>query len=244
MQIWSWRKGHITTKKLENRSILYSSSQLLLESKSQHFRDTAIRENSTHNLTNRWKRTRSNKWRSYIQEDKEVKEKLHPISFNYVWTTFGHKVQYIYASQRSQILQSRCKREAHFRQQQGQQKARVLTGCIIIKQNTQITVNRVEQQELTSKKLRKWMIWFSEVINELIHHYLQESQMGRGKNIGSKVALLCYSSFNVLENLMAKRYRHIWRTDQITPQINYRKDLMSSKDKHVWEIRASLNPWR
>ena len=46
---------------------------------------------------------------------------------------------------------------------------------------------------------------------------------------------------SILENFMAEKYVHIWRTDQNTPQTNYRKEFMPSKAEHIWAILADFN---
>ena len=45
---------------------------------------------------------------------------------------------------------------------------------------------------------------------------------------------------SLLENRMPKNYGNIWRTDQSTPQTNYRKYLMSSKENRSWAILADF----
>ena len=47
---------------------------------------------------------------------------------------------------------------------------------------------------------------------------------------------------SIIENPMAKKYGHIWRTDQSNPQSNYRKYLISSKENHTWAILADFSP--
>ena len=49
---------------------------------------------------------------------------------------------------------------------------------------------------------------------------------------------------SILENPMAKNWRHIQRTDQNSPQHSARKDCMSSKEKHRCSILAGFNPRR
>ena len=46
----------------------------------------------------------SNEQRCYVYRYNETKEKLYPISFIYVWTTFEHQVQHIYESQKFQVF--------------------------------------------------------------------------------------------------------------------------------------------
>ena len=42
---------------------------------------------------------------------------------------------------------------------------------------------------------------------------------------------------------MAKKYGHIWRTNQNIPDIMHQSDLMSSKEKHKWRIPAVFSPF-
>ena len=47
---------------------------------------------------------------------------------------------------------------------------------------------------------------------------------------------------STLQKRMAKKHGHISRTDQNTPQTNYRKDLMSSKENHTRAVHANFSP--
>ena len=58
-----------------------------------------------------------NKRRNYIHQYNEVKEKLYPISFIYVWKTFQHQVKDMYAIQKGQVFSSLRRPETHFRHQ-------------------------------------------------------------------------------------------------------------------------------
>ena len=53
---------------------------------------------------------------------------MYPISFIYVWTTFEHQVQNLYASRKFQIFSSLCKWETLFWHQQGHQRAVATSG--------------------------------------------------------------------------------------------------------------------
>ena len=112
------------------------------------FRNTALRQNF--NLQTDWqkKKTQSNKQRSYIHQYKEVKEKLNPISFIYVWTTFEHQVQDMYDLKKFNFFYSTPRLEIQFRHQQGHQRAGALTGSIHIIKNTNIPANGVEQKSV------------------------------------------------------------------------------------------------
>ena len=94
------------------------------------------------------KKTQSNKQRSYIHQYKEVKEKLNPISFIYVWTTFEHQVQDMYDLKKFNFFYSTPRLETQFRHQQGHQRAGALTGSIHIIKNTNIPANGVEQKSV------------------------------------------------------------------------------------------------
>ena len=47
-----------------------------------------------------WKKTHSSNAGNYTHLYSEVNEKLQPVSFIYVWTTFEHPVKDMYASQK------------------------------------------------------------------------------------------------------------------------------------------------
>ena len=54
------------------------------------------------NLKHSWEKTQSNNGGNYTNQYNEVKEKLQPASFIYVWTIFEHQVKDKYASQKIQ----------------------------------------------------------------------------------------------------------------------------------------------
>ena len=74
----------------------------LLESNCIHFGQSAIRENFNLKHGTQLKKTHSNNSRNYTHLYNEVKEKLWPVSSNYVWTIFEHDVKDMYASQKVQ----------------------------------------------------------------------------------------------------------------------------------------------
>ena len=71
----------------------------LLESNCKRFRKRAIRENFNLKPETQLKKTHSNNGGNYTHQYKEVKEKLEPVSFDYLWTIFEHQVNDINASQ-------------------------------------------------------------------------------------------------------------------------------------------------
>ena len=80
-------------------------------------------------------------------------------------------------------------------------------------------------------------------INQSLFRYqLQDNRTGRQENIGSKTHWVAKAHQSILQHPMAGEYRHIQRTDQNTPGINYPKSLMSSKEKHDWAILADFSP--
>ena len=81
---------------------------------------------------------------------------MYPISFIYVWTTFEHQVQNLYASQKGQILSSLYRWETRFRHQQGHQRAVANSGSIENIQKTTTAMNSVERQKTVNigKKLQ------------------------------------------------------------------------------------------
>ena len=72
------------------------------------------------------------------------------------------------------VFSSLRRPEKHFRHAQGHQRAGALTGSINIIQSTTITVYQVEHQKTVNTKLGKQTIWFSEVIKEFHHYFLEK----------------------------------------------------------------------
>ena len=130
---------------------------------------------------------------------------------------------------------TRRRPETYFRHAQGHQRASALTGFINIFQSTTITVYEVEHQKTLNTKLGKQTIWFSEVIKEF-HHYFQKNRLEDTKRL--KVGMNCITkAFQLLlQNPMAKKFKHFWRTDQNTPQTKQRKKLMSSKKTTIGQF--------
>ena len=73
-----------------------------LESNCKRFRQSAIRKNLNLKPETQLKKTHSNNGGNHTHQYNEVKEKLQPVSFIYVWTIFEHQVKDIYASQKIQ----------------------------------------------------------------------------------------------------------------------------------------------
>ena len=67
----------------------------------------------------------------------------YPISFIYVWATFEHELQDLYASQKVQVFPSLGRPKSLFGHARGYQRASVLTGSISIIQNTIFTIYKV-----------------------------------------------------------------------------------------------------
>ena len=124
-------------------------------------------KSSIRNLKHK-RKIQSSNWANYTHQYNEVKEKLKPFSFIYVWTKFEHQVKDMYASQKAfSIL---CKPETQFGHVQSHQRASASTGSENIIQNTIITVNEVESQRSVYTKHWKRTNWYSEVIKEILHH--------------------------------------------------------------------------
>ena len=79
--------------------------------------------------------------------------------------------------------------ETQMRHVQSQQKPNASTGSINIIQSTVIKVYEVEQQKTVNTRLAKQTIWFSAVIKELYHYFL-EKQTGRHKKLKNKVGCI------------------------------------------------------
>ena len=178
-------RSHFPTKNPKINPFVVKS---LLESNCKRFRKSAIRENFNLKPETQLKKAHSNNGGNYTHQYNEVKEKLEPVSFIYVWTIFEHQVNDMNASQKVQGFSSLRRPETHFRHARGHQRAGVLTGSINIFQRTIITVYEVEHQKTINTKLGKQTIRFSEIIKDF-YHYFQEEEAGSHKNIESKVAL-------------------------------------------------------
>ena len=85
---------------------------------------------------------------------------MYPIYFNYVWTTFEHQVQNLYASQKVQVFSSPLRPETHFRHEQDHQRAVALQGSINVIQNTIITVYEIESQRQLTQIFENGLIRF------------------------------------------------------------------------------------
>ena len=133
------------------------------------------------------KQTHSIKGGNYTHQYNEVKEKLQPVSFIYVWSIFEHQVNDMYASRKFKVFSSPRWPETHFSHLQVRQRASALEGSFNIFQRPIVTVYEIEHQKTVNTKLGKHTIWFSEVVKE-VYHYLQKDWAGRHKKNESKVA--------------------------------------------------------
>ena len=80
----------------------------------------------------------------------------------------------MYASQKFKVISSLPKPEIHLRRAQGHRRAGALTGSNDLFQGTIITVYEVVHQKTVKTKLGKQTIWFSEVIKEFYHYFLEK----------------------------------------------------------------------
>ena len=104
----------------------------VLESNCKRFRKSAKRENFNQKPEAQKKETHSNNRANYTHQYNEVKEKLKPVSFIYVWTIFEHQVKDRYASQKVPVFSSLRRPESVFRHIQGHQRASTSTVRINI----------------------------------------------------------------------------------------------------------------
>ena len=142
------------------------------------------------------------------------------------------------------VFSSLRRPETHFRPSQGHQRAIALTGSINFFQSTTITVYEVEYQKTFNTKLGKKTIWFSAEVIKDIYHYFQEKQAGRRKRQKRKLHCFPKAYQSILQNHMAKKYKHFRRRDQNTPQTQHRIKLISSKKNNNWAILADFSPYR
>ena len=85
---------------------------------------------------------------------------------------------------------------------------------------------------------------FSEVIKRIFNHYLQEKKQKEAQPLEVKINCIDEALQRISENPMAEKYRHIQRTHQNIPQINHRKDMMSTEAKQKWALLAYFSPCR
>ena len=168
---------------------------------------------SIENLKYRWKKTHSNNWGNHFQQN-EVKKKLQPVPFIYVWRKFEHQVKDMCSSQKVQVFSSLRRPEAQFRLAQGHHQAGAITGSINNIQNTSITVYEVESHKTVNTKFWERTNWFSELIQEIFHHNFQQSYTRRHKKIESKIECNAKAYQPILQNTTAEKYKHVQRTDQ------------------------------
>ena len=69
---------------------------------------------------------------NYIYEYKEVKEKLHPVSVDYVWTTLEHQVKNKYVFRKVKLFSGLRGPETHFMHAHGHQRTNAWTSSIFI----------------------------------------------------------------------------------------------------------------
>ena len=133
--------------------------------------------------------------------------------------------------------------ETHFRHAQGHLWANELTGSINIIHNTIITVYEVEHQKTVNTELGEQTIWFPRCNQR---HLTSLPRKTGWKTKKTKIKLHCFPKAyqSILQNHMAKKCKHFWKTDQNTPQTKHRKKLMSSKTNNNWAILADFSPYR
>ena len=147
----------------------------VLESNCKRFRKRAKRQNFNQKPGAQKKKTHSNNWGNYTHQHNEMKEKLKPFSFIYVWTIFEQQFKEMYAFQKVPVFSSVRRPESLFRHIQGHQRAGTLTVCINIIQNKTNTVYEVESHKTVNTNLWKRTNWFSEVIKEILNHKFRSS---------------------------------------------------------------------
>ena len=185
---------------------------MVLDSICKRFLDTAIREKC--NLKPEIQiKTHSNNWGNHFQQN-EVKKKLQPVPFIYVWRKFEHQVKDMCSFQKVQVFSSLRRPEAQFRLAQGHHQAGAITGSINNIQNTSITVYEVESHKTVNTKFWERTNWFSELIQEIFHHNFQQSYTRRHEKIQRKIECNAKAYQPILQNTTAEKYKHVQRTDQ------------------------------
>ena len=128
----------------------------------QYEKTSTLNQNATQK--NPIKLTKPLSWpRHWIEREREV----YPISFIYVWTTFKHQVQDLYAPQNVLVFRSDRRPKPHFRHEQGYHWLYALICSFIYPQKATFEVNGVEHQKTANnEKNFKPNNWFSEVIKK------------------------------------------------------------------------------
>ena len=94
-------------------------------------------------------------------------------------------------------------------------------------------VNGVEHQQSGNIKNGKTGCMVFRRIDSYFIDTCDKRHTERHPDIGSKVELNDKAHQTIIEKSMAEKNGHIHRTDQNTPQTSHRKNLMSSKEKHI-----------
>ena len=131
--------------------------------------------------------------------------------------------------------------KTHCRHSQGDLREGATTGCIKIVQNTFITVYEEESQKASNTKLWKRNLDFRGNKRDIS---LQPSRKVDFKMQKVKKKELHFNTKAyqlILQNSVARKYKHIQRTDQKIRQTNYGKDLMSPKETKVPGFFAKIS---
>ena len=146
--------------------------KLILNPNWKNFIKSAILENFNPKPRPRVKNLISKKDAALVNGTKKQKRSVSN-SFIHVWDTFENQVQYVYASQKIQVLYNFRKSKTQFRYVKRPEGAGAWTSITNILQNTFFLVHEVEYQKtLNAEETSR--SWFSEVIEEIFRHSLRK----------------------------------------------------------------------
>ena len=158
-----------------NRTIIPVVIKSVLGPNCKRLRRNAIRKNFNPKPNTKIKMSQFITRGNYIYQFNEVKEKLSPVFFIYVWTEFEHQVKDMFASQTFQTFSNLWQPETHSRHAWDAQRASAILSSTKIIQNSIITVHEVEPQKTVNTKTWTRTNWNLEVIIKIIHHISRES---------------------------------------------------------------------
>ena len=125
----STNKALILEKNTQTHSIC---NQISFGNKLRKFPQKATGKNFNLKRKTQWEKNRSNNGCNYIYQYNEVKEKLHPVSIVYVWTTLEQQVKDKFAFRKIHFCSGLRRPETHFRHAHGHQRANTLKSSINI----------------------------------------------------------------------------------------------------------------
>ena len=141
-----------------------------------------------------------------LKREREV----YPISFIYVWTTFKHQVQDLYAPQNVLVFLSDRRPKTHFRHEQGYHWLYALICSFIFPQKATFEVNGVEHQKTANnEKNFKPNKWFSEVIKKTFATTFNQPKLQHTKTYNILLFFCVKGRRYTLQSVTAKNNGHV-----------------------------------